>query len=505
MFSEEDIKLETHNGVKRSAKFKSEVIINPFLRDKNYWDKENELFDKIKTAILTVLLVPIRVVCMFILLLFAWCLAYIGIYGYTREDLKLRPLKGWRRHMKSILCQIALSMWMLCGIGVIVKGKRSGRDEARILVAAPHSSFFDAIVIFVTKMSSPIVREEDKSLGKLIDMAQPIYVNREDHNSRQLTIQDILNRVKSNDDWPQTMIFPEGTCTNRTSLIQFKCGAFYPGLPIQPVLIRYPNKIDTFTWTWSGPDVLLLIWRTLAQFHTFVEIEYLPVYVPNEEEKKDPKLYAQNVQRLMSKELNIPTSDYTFDDCKLMENAVRTKLLFAEKLSDVKRFREKIGLAQSQIEEYIVKENFKGNEDYYLEFSEFVQRLKIPADNTSYTLFKFFVSESDIGDVIDFKEYLLHALFLIKYSEPKIELLKMMFMLYGEAGRLHREPFVNNVMKHFVKVKPDQLNKLFYSLDVNNVGSITFNDFYNATKDDKNFAILYKPNRNFRQNHKDSQ
>ena len=69
------------------------------------------------------------------------------------------------RHMKSILCQIALSMWMLCGIGVIVKGKRSSRDQARILVAAPHSTFFDAIVIFVTKMSSPIVREEDKSLG----------------------------------------------------------------------------------------------------------------------------------------------------------------------------------------------------------------------------------------------------------------------------------------------------------------------------------------------------
>lgn len=69
------------------------------------------------------------------------------------------------RHMKSILCQIALSMWMLCGIGVVVKGKRASRNEARILVAAPHSTFFDAIVIFVSKMSSPIVREEDKSLG----------------------------------------------------------------------------------------------------------------------------------------------------------------------------------------------------------------------------------------------------------------------------------------------------------------------------------------------------
>ena len=51
MFSEEDIKLESNNGVNRSAKFKSEVIINPFLREKNYWDKENELFDKIKVNI----------------------------------------------------------------------------------------------------------------------------------------------------------------------------------------------------------------------------------------------------------------------------------------------------------------------------------------------------------------------------------------------------------------------------------------------------------------------
>ena len=86
-------------------------------------------------------------------------------------------------------------------------------------------------------------------------------------------------------------------------------------------------------------------------------------------------------------------------------------------------------LAQSQIEEYIVKENFNGNDDYFFTFEEFVQRLKIAADNTSFTLFKLFVSESDIVDVIDFKEYLLHALFLCKHTEPKIELLKMMFLV----------------------------------------------------------------------------
>lgn len=51
----------------------------------------------------------------------------------------------------------------------------------------------------------------------------------------------------------QIMVFPEGTCTNRSCLITFKPGAFYPGVPVQPVLIRYNNRTDSFTWTWDGP------------------------------------------------------------------------------------------------------------------------------------------------------------------------------------------------------------------------------------------------------------
>lgn len=76
-------------------------------------------------------------------------------------------------------------------------------------------------------------------------MAQPIYVKRENHESRSQTITDILERVNSPYTWPQIFIFPEGTCTNGQQLIDFKPGAFYPGHPIQPVTIKYPNKIDT--------------------------------------------------------------------------------------------------------------------------------------------------------------------------------------------------------------------------------------------------------------------
>jgi lysophosphatidylcholine acyltransferase/lyso-PAF acetyltransferase len=44
------------------------------------------------------------------------------------------------------------------------------------------------------------------------------------------------------DSYPHTMLFPEGACTNGTALILFKAGAFRPGLPVLPVIIRYPHE-----------------------------------------------------------------------------------------------------------------------------------------------------------------------------------------------------------------------------------------------------------------------
>lgn len=51
MFSDHEIMTESNGSVKRSEKFKEETIINPFIRDKNFWDKDNELLDKVKVNI----------------------------------------------------------------------------------------------------------------------------------------------------------------------------------------------------------------------------------------------------------------------------------------------------------------------------------------------------------------------------------------------------------------------------------------------------------------------
>ena len=79
------------------------------------------------------------------------------------------------------------------------------------------------------------------------------------------------------------MIFPEGSTSNRRALMTFAPGAFNPGKPVQPVLIRFPNAVDTVTWTWNQPHgALAVLWYTLSQPFTRAEVEYLAPYRPSE-------------------------------------------------------------------------------------------------------------------------------------------------------------------------------------------------------------------------------
>lgn len=106
---------------------------------------------------------------------------------------------------------------------------------------------------------------------------------------------------------------------------------------------------------------LKLLWLTLTQVTSSCEIEYLPVYRPNEEEKKDPKLFANNVRNVMARytdltlrctrfqyyvvfrALGIPVSDYTYDDCRLMTKAKQMNLPHATDLVEVQKLRHKLG------------------------------------------------------------------------------------------------------------------------------------------------------------------
>lgn len=241
---------------------------------------------------------------------------------------------------------VSRSLYFCAGLHWIkVYGKRD--PKVRILTAAPHSSFMDSIFIVYLNFISIIARagsDQVTLFGNLTKMCHPILVNREKQQSRSDTVNMLIDRVKSGENWPQICIFPEGTCTNRKALVQFKTGAFIPGVSIQPVCVKYPSDgFDSISWTWRGPGAFETVWLTLCKFNSPVEIHFMPVHHPTDEEIKDPVLFAENVRKEMAEYLNVPLSEYSYEDGILIKHLGKFGLPMQTGLIKVQKLRKKLG------------------------------------------------------------------------------------------------------------------------------------------------------------------
>ena len=77
-----------------------------------------------------------------------------------------------------------------------------------------------------------------------------------------------------------------GSIAKTLLLLLFQLGAFLPGVPIQPIAVRYPghDRLDAITWTYKQSHTYLYsLWCLLANPVNRLEVEFLPVYHPNEE------------------------------------------------------------------------------------------------------------------------------------------------------------------------------------------------------------------------------
>ncbi|XP_034665750.1 lysophosphatidylcholine acyltransferase [Drosophila subobscura] len=455
-----------------------------------------------KVYVLTVLLLPIRVVGCVLSLLSAWMFACIGLYGMTLDDLKARPLTGWRKQMQYMT---AKAMRMLYTSGsfhyINMKGTPATPKQAPILVVAPHSSYVDSILVVATGPPSIVAKRETADiplLGRIINYAQPIYVQREDPNSRQNTIKDIVDRARSTDDWPQVVIFAEGTCTNRTALIKFKPGAFYPGVPVQPVLLKYPNKYDTFTWTWDGPGVLRLLWMTMTQFYNRCEVEYLPVYQPNEAEMADANLYANNVRKVMAKALGVPTSDYSFEDVIIMSRARDMKIPFPGDIVEIERTIEQLGLLESTRDTELCELYLSLSNTDKLDIITFAELLQVDLKNPS--LHKLFaLLDHRRRGTVSLKSFLLCSLFSKLKNADLATFLRALVNLYSESSeKISRESFVRLMRHAGGKLNEQKAQALYFALDTANLGYVSFDSLVAYTEKQSSYKFFYHKSEHIR-------
>ncbi|XP_056269429.1 lysophosphatidylcholine acyltransferase 2 [Pseudoliparis swirei] len=465
------------------------AVINPFVQDTALTTAAI-----IKCVLLGIFLVPIRAVLLSLVLMVTWPVAVIITLNQPLKG-TVEPMTGWRRFLcRSVIAALGRAYFFCMGFRVVVKGQQVSSGEAPVIVVAPHSTFFDGIVCIVAGLPSIVSRVENLAMpifGRFVRCLQPVLVSRKDPDSRKNTIQEIHSRAKSGGLWPQLLIFPEGTCTNRSCLITFKQGAFIPGVPVQPVVMRYPNKLDTVSWTWQGFSSTTLLLLTLCQLYTTVEIEFLPTHFPTEEEKKSPPLFASRVRETMAQTLGVPVTDHTYEDCRLMISAGELTLPMEAGLVEFTKISRKLNLKWDHVKKEL--EGFaamaRSCDGGRITVHEFARFLKLPVNPALEELFALFDRDGD--GTIDFREYVIGVTILCRPANTE-DVLRLAFQLFDTDGdeRITREEFTA-LLRSALGVSNLNMAKLFKEVDADGSGFISFAEFHDFAMIHPEYAKLF--------------
>uniref|UniRef100_A0A8C6S1Q9 Lysophosphatidylcholine acyltransferase 4 n=1 Tax=Neogobius melanostomus TaxID=47308 RepID=A0A8C6S1Q9_9GOBI len=370
---------------------------------------------RIRGILLGSVLFPVRIFLVALCFLVIWPIARLRLAGLSEEE-RSRPVTGWRRWLlHPIVWLLSRATFFVLGFfWVKVKGRRASNKEAPVLVVAPHCGFLDMLVLPPTQLATVVSRSENTSLpviGALLEFNQAVLVSRKDPQSRKKAVAQLNERLTSNGYWPQMLMFPEGTTTNGKALLKFKPGAFLAGVPVQPVLLRYPNKL------------------VISLFETC----YLPVYNPSEEEKNDPGLYADNVQKVMAQALGIPATDYVLEGRIPMRKLGGLSLPFESPPRETLSLLNKDGLCSSDVEAALNRmidrcqsqgQNSKVNVDELMSLLGLKERktalaiCELYSKDETVDLRQVYVSVAAISGYVPFKT-LLHTAFTLFDAEGK--------------------------------------------------------------------------------------
>uniref|UniRef100_A0A8B9KVK6 Lysophosphatidylcholine acyltransferase 1 n=1 Tax=Astyanax mexicanus TaxID=7994 RepID=A0A8B9KVK6_ASTMX len=423
----------------------------------------------LQIGVMTLTLFPIRLFVAASMMLLAWPFAFIATMGRSEEAVEPQCL--WRRVVDIILRTIMRVMWFAGGFHWIsVKGRQALPAEAPILTLAPHSSYFDAIPVTMT-MATIVMKAESKDIplwGTLIKYIRPVFVSRSDQDSRKKTVEEIKRRAHSGGEWPQIMIFPEGTCTNRSCLITFKPGGFIPAVPVQPVVIRYPNKLVSSHELLGATQKMLVLVLFCFQF--------LPIYTPSEEEKRNPPLFAHNVRRLMAEALEVPVTDYSFEDCQLAMAEGQFRLPVDTCLLEFAKLVRRLGLKRESsdklLKEYGKRARKLQGQKQTLE--EFAQFLDLPMSDVLRDMFALFDEHED--GTVDIREFVI-AFSVVCRPAKTLETIKLAFTMFeAEEDGAITEDELACILRTALGVAELRVSRLFSAIDVEDSGKLTFGE-----------------------------
>ena len=330
---------------------------NPFVRH------PLSVLGKIKMVIFGIVLVPIRLFGAIATL--ALCLLWCNICSIGNTDDVSKPYTPLRRKLLQGGCRVCSRMllffygfiWINVTYEINDINERKKQLDPPIIVVN-HLGFSELLYLIWSDGCCFVSKDTNRKLpfiGKIAEALQSIFVDRaptpaetEKNNNKnkdddstptltpvRTTTDMILERAHSPPGtWPPLAVCPEGTTHTGHCLIRFATGAFRCGKPIQPVIVTSPfSPVHGYDTSFSCANIVLHILGLMTQPMNSLNVKHLAVYIPNEEEKSDPILYANNVRKKMAKELDVKCYDLTWTDKLRFEPTTKGQELGKKKLT----------------------------------------------------------------------------------------------------------------------------------------------------------------------------
>ncbi|GAB4844411.1 hypothetical protein Ancab_037775 [Ancistrocladus abbreviatus] len=296
----------------------SSSTIDPF---RNHTPRIEGVYEWFK-ILLCMPIALVRLVLFGLALLVGYLATVLALHGWKDKQ---NPMPRWRCRIMWVTRFSARCILFSFGYQWIKRRGQPASREMAPIVVSNHVSYIEPIFFFYELFPTIVASESHDSLpfvGTIIRAMQVIYVNRFSQSSRKHAVSEIKRKASCN-RFPHVLIFPEGTTTNGRALISFQLGAFIPGYPIQPVAVRYPYL--HFDQSWGNISLAKLMFRMFTQFHNFMEVEYLPLIKPMENQKGNAFHFAEMTGSAMASALNVVQTSHSYGDVMLLMKAAQSK------------------------------------------------------------------------------------------------------------------------------------------------------------------------------------
>lgn len=454
------------------------IALNPFVYSWSNKTRARKFYAYLK-YILGIVIVPVKVVISIIL--FSACIL-LGIVAYRLGPKSSEPPS---KLQKAFLWPIRLSarLMLLC-LGfywIKTKGKPATGKEAPIVVSN-HVHLWEVLYLFSVFAPSAVSRKENAAIpgfGQVLRLTRGILVDRMSPTSRADVLAAIKERgtLASQDErWPQILIFPEGTTTNGKVVCTFKVGAFAAGLPVQPVAVKYPWQFYDPCWSIDGPGMLSAMIRMYCQFYNRMEVTYLPVYHPSDEEKANPKMYARNVRDLIARELGLPGSNHSAEDALLQVQALKHRIPLDQFNTDMATMHDLLNLDFEGARELLTRFG-SAHTTGQVDFDAFCKYLNLPPTEDVEALFNAFDSEQQ--GRIDLRGLVLGLSSLNAKDANPHHVIEQAWQAFDHkrVGYLTSADLVSVLQTLFPTIKKDDIDALFKLADSNKDGKLTWDEF----------------------------